>query len=183
MANWAYVKDNQIDSSYDQLPKNWQNISNFFALSSELAYLKSLGWYAVVKPPYDYDPNTQKLDNPRLIFENDTVTELWDIVPIPQPVPPEYNVDVFQAQAVEQVKIKLDEFAQTRGYDNILSACSYASDPNPQFQAEGLRCVELRSATWSSLFNIIQEVRDNTRPLPQSFNEIEYLLPELSWPE
>jgi hypothetical protein len=84
---------------------------------------------------------------------------------------------------VSQVQKRLDEFAQTRNYDGILSLATYATDPNPKFSAEGQYGVEARSATWAKLYEILAEVGAGTRPVPSGYTEIEPELPELEWPE
>lgn len=86
-----------------------------------------------------------------------------------------------QREIVDQTQLRLDAFARTRNYDNILSACTYATDPSPIFSVEGQRCVELRSITWSTLYQILAEVEAGTRPVPTGFTDIESDLPELTW--
>lgn len=80
MANWAHVKDNEILGVYDNLPQNWENYSNFFALESEEDYLKTIGWYKVVKNYPEYDSATQKLDHPRQYIENGIVYETMQVL-------------------------------------------------------------------------------------------------------
>jgi hypothetical protein len=82
------------------------------------------------------------------------------------------------------VQALLDSFAQTRGYDGILSACSYATDPDPAFSAEGQYCVGLRSRTWAALRVMLAEVEAGSRPIPSGFDEIAGELPTASaaWP-
>ena len=42
MANWAYVENNTVIEVFDNLPKNWRNISNLDAAEGDLEFLKSL---------------------------------------------------------------------------------------------------------------------------------------------
>ena len=77
---------------------------------------------------------------------------------------------------------RLDEFAQTRGYDNILSACTYASSPTTTFATEGQYCVSQRDATWSKLYEIMGDVEAGVRGIPGGYDEIEPELPDLIWP-
>lgn len=84
---------------------------------------------------------------------------------------------------VEAAQGRLDGFARTRGYDGILSAATYATSTVEKFKTEGQLCVELRDATWAKLYEILDEVKAGTRPLPGSIADIESDLPELAWPE
>ena len=84
-------------------------------------------------------------------------------------------------QLLEETKNKLDAFAQTRMYDNILSACTYATSSIPKFQQEGQRCVDLRDATWTKLYEIFNEITAGTRPQIRDYIEIENELPVLVW--
>ena len=81
----------------------------------------------------------------------------------------------------DEAQARLDRWAQSRGYDGILSACTYATSQVPQFQAEGQRCVDLRDQTWARLYEILAEVDAGTRPVPLSLAEIEADLPVLAW--
>lgn len=76
---------------------------------------------------------------------------------------------------------RLDDFAKTRNYDGILSACTYATSTVQKFQQEGQYCVEARDATWNKLYEILAEVEAGTRPLPESYTDIEPELPVLEW--
>lgn len=77
----------------------------------------------------------------------------------------------------------LDAFAQTKGYSNIMSACSYANSTNAIFKLEGTYAVGARDNTWSTLYNIFAEVSANTRPPIGSFSQIVDELPPLKWPD
>ena len=78
---------------------------------------------------------------------------------------------------------RLDSFAKTRGYDGILSACTYATSTVAKFKSEGQYCVEARDATWAKLLEILSEVEASTRPMPSGYSDIEGELPDLVWPD
>jgi len=84
-------------------------------------------------------------------------------------------------QFATEAQSRLDTWAQSRGYDGILSACTYATSQVPRFQAEGQRCVDLRDQTWARLYEILAEVEAGARPVPMSLAEIEVDLPMLAW--
>lgn len=74
MSNYAIVENNEIIGVYWNLPTNWKNISNFFALKEDETYLKTLGWYKVQKIIPDYNPLTQKLEGSSRWYDPSTDT-------------------------------------------------------------------------------------------------------------
>lgn len=65
------------------------------------------------------------------------------------------------------VQAELDRQAQAKGYDNIVSACSYAAQPSgAPFQAEGAAFLKWRSDVWSQAYATLAEVKAGTRPMP-----------------
>lgn len=76
----------------------------------------------------------------------------------------------------------LDEFAKTRGYDSIISACTYADSTIPAFKAEGVYAVSARDATWVTGCEILNAVNDGTRAAP-TVEELIAELPALAWPK
>lgn len=75
----------------------------------------------------------------------------------------------------------MDEKAQERRYDNIASACTYAGDPDPVFNAEGAACKVWRSAVWRECHTALAEVAAGARPQPTIENFVASL-PNLIWP-
>lgn len=89
-----------------------------------------------------------------------------------------------QQSIVAATQTMLDNFAATRLYGGIMSACTYVSSTNPKFAAEGAYCVELRDQTWAKLYEMLAEVQAGSRPIPSSFTDIAGELPVSSatWP-
>lgn len=86
------------------------------------------------------------------------------------------------ASVTESTQKRLDDFAKSRNYDGILSACTYATSAGPKFASEGQYCVNARDATWATLYTVMAEVEAQTRPMPSGYADIEPLLPALVWP-
>lgn len=76
----------------------------------------------------------------------------------------------------------LDATAQQRGYDSMLSACSYAAGSHPKFSVEGRDCIAWRSAVWEAAFKIMADVQAKNRPLP-TIEEVIAELPPMVWTE
>lgn len=89
-------------------------------------------------------------------------------------------LEILKAKFTAQVQKYLDESAQSKGYDNILSACTYATSAVPKFQVEGQAAVEFRDAVWSKCYEIFDEVQAGTRGIPTEQDLIQEL-PTLDW--
>ena len=101
---------------------------------------------------------------------------------VPDPyVPPALTPAEQIAAMQEAVQQRLDAFAQTRYYDSILSACTYATSTVPRFRADGQYCVDARDSTWGICYQVLAEVEAGTRPMPTA-DELLALLPVLAWP-
>lgn len=106
----------------------------------------------------------------------------FQVVAVPEPTPEELAA-ALQTRYTALIQLWLDEFAQTRGYDHINSACTYATSTDPTFRAEGEYCVALRDATWRTGYALLAEVQAGTRPVPTE-DELKALLPigSAEWP-
>jgi hypothetical protein len=96
-------------------------------------------------------------------------------------VNPPKTPDEIVAEFSAGVQSRLDTFARTRGYDGILSACTYTTSTNPKFSEEGQYCVQARDATWAKCYEILSSVQSGTRQTP-TWEELEAELPVLQWP-
>lgn len=99
----------------------------------------------------------------------------------PQPVDVPTPAQI-EASITGAIQKRLDDFAKTRGYDGILSACTYVTSAVPKFAGEGAYCVQSRDATWAKGYEIMAQVQAGTRPMPSGFADIEAELPALVWP-
>lgn len=82
----------------------------------------------------------------------------------PEPVPAP-SADEIKARLTNAVQSHMDVAAAARGYDNILSACSYAAFENA-FQAEGRAFLVWRADCWLAAYGIMSQVESGKRPAP-----------------
>lgn len=98
----------------------------------------------------------------------------------------EVALEDVQAIFMAKIQDRLDSFARSdnKAYDNMLSACTYATSTNPVFGAEGQYCVQQRDDTWAAandfLNTVLPKVMEGKRPIP-TWEEVEAVLPVLSW--
>lgn len=93
------------------------------------------------------------------------------------------SVEQLMQEIVSSTTQRLDDFAKTRNYDGILSACTYATSTVPKFQTEGQYCVNARDDTWAALYQLFDDVTAGIKSMPASFADVEPLLPILEWPQ
>jgi len=76
----------------------------------------------------------------------------------------------------------LDAGAQGKGYDGILSLCSYAQSTSPQFAAEAQAGIEWRDAVWVLCHKLLAEAAGTGNGSPTASDWLAQL-PKMSWPE
>jgi hypothetical protein len=91
------------------------------------------------------------------------------------------KLEALQRTIVERTQARLDAFALTRNYSSILSATTYVDSAITKFAIEGAYAKQTRDSTWATLYEILAEVQAGTRPVPNSYEEIEPELPVLQW--
>ncbi|MES1979719.1 MAG: hypothetical protein V4451_16895 [Pseudomonadota bacterium] len=92
----------------------------------------------------------------------------WAFEALPvEPEDPEEPTIAPEAKLTRAIQDTLDQAARDKGYDNILSACSYAALPaGAPFQAEGAAFLVWRSAVWTKAYAVLADVQGGKRPMP-----------------
>lgn len=93
------------------------------------------------------------------------------------------DIDVAEMKALEvqytaQVQAMLDKAAKALGYDSCLSVCSYIETGVEQFDKEGVQFRRWRSAIWARGYELLDEVKSGSRPVPTP-EELPDLMPKL----
>jgi len=108
------------------------------------------------------------------------IAEESDPVPTPEPAPTPLTAAELLEQTKQEltsvIEIYLDDAAITKGYDDIVSACSYAATPNT-FQAESISFIEWRASVWDVAIVLLNGVLDGTIATPTE-EELVALLPD-----
>lgn len=171
---YALVENNEIRRINIQLPAVVGNTS----IPAGSTGLSAHGLYEIVGQAPEYDAATQRVTGPTYSFDGTQVVRNFAV----EAIPAEELLQALQQEIVQATQARLDDFARTRSYDGILSACTYATSSVPKFQAEGQYCVVARDETWATLYTILAEVEAGVYPMPTSFADIEPELPALVWP-
>lgn len=76
------------------------------------------------------------------------------------------------------VQAMLDNTARSKGYDNVLSACTYAV-ARGRFQQEGIKFAEWRTDVWAYCYEELDKIQQGLRTTPtveQFLNELPQLV-------
>jgi len=79
------------------------------------------------------------------------------------------------------VQTLLDSTARDKGYDSIMSLCTYATSTNSKFAAEGQAGVAWRDSVWTDCYTILANVESGVRTQP-TVEELVAELPTIVWP-
>ena len=86
-----------------------------------------------------------------------------------------------KSRLTSAIQSTLDEKAQKRGYDSILSLCTYATSPTAKFSKEGQAGVSWRDEVWAKGYTILDDVESGARAIP-TVDELLAELPDFVWP-
>ena len=132
--------------------------------------LKELGYLKAIYK--DYPTNTDEFKKVVQISEvkDDTYVVSYEIV--------SKNLEELTALFKEKTQELLDAKAKEKGYDDILSACSYAGYDN-DFRAEGEAFGIWRAKVWKYGYGLLNAIAEGKHKMPKSFDEILAEMPTL----
>jgi len=172
-----YATQNQFGLTFDQVRKLYPN--NSFPADGQIDTPEVSSYVPSTTP--DYDPATHAVREAAPMGG----VQQWEVYALPAEEAAANQASAAQSlqqSIVDATQRRLDDFACTRNYDGILSACTYSTSTVPKFATEGQYAVEARDATWAKLYSILDEVNAGTRPITSGFSAIESELPVLVWP-
>jgi len=179
---YALIKNNAVDK-YPYTPTDLRRDNPEKSLPRVInaATMASFGALVVFNTTQPSITDQQVLVEGTPVFANDRWEQVWTVR---DKTAEEIAADQqrIQADITEATQQRLDDFAQTRNYDDIKSACDYAGCSVTSFSVEGQYCKDKRAETWAKLYEILGEVQAGTRPMPTGYADIEAELPALSWP-
>ena len=107
------------------------------------------------------------------------------------PLTPEEKLWTMQYTFLDAIQQRLDDFAKTRGCDNMFNVARYTVSTDPQFYRERQYVIEARDATWCKAHEILNAVFAGKREMPalemdehgNYVSEVFAELPALRWPD
>lgn len=83
-----------------------------------------------------------------------------------------------------EVQQHLDEFAWSRGYNNILSACSYVTSSVPAYVKDAEYAIQARDVTWAAATIIFNKIKSGELVIEDTSAPFDIIsqLPALAWP-
>lgn len=147
--------------------------------------LAEIGVFPVEPVTPSFDAAAFKAVELAPILLNGVFYQAWDIQPLgvmqADAKRTERN-DALLSEVIDAIQLRLDNKARERGYDGILSLCSYATSKNQKFGPEGAAGVVWRDALWEKGYEILEAVRYGSRPIP-TVDEVLAELPAMEWPQ
>lgn len=81
----------------------------------------------------------------------------------------------------QQIDGYLNDFAFTRGYNDINHAVTYIHSSVTEWVAEAQRCIYLRDQCYLAYEQVCAEIDAGTRPEPLDLVDFMDAMPELTW--
>lgn len=177
---WIHPSTSTVYRSHSEIRAAFPNVS-FPSVITDSDLLAVSVLPVTLTPKPEHNPIIHKAVEAAPALVNGQWVQRWTVEPL---TPQEQQAVALRIkqEILDATQARLDNFARTRNYDNILSACTYATSTVPKFAAEGQYCVNARDSTWATLYTILAEVQAGTRPMPSGYADIEPLLPVLGWP-
>lgn len=132
--------------------------------------LKELGYLKVIYEDYPTNIDEFKKVVQSSEVKGDTYVISYEIV--------SKNLEELTALFKEKTQQLLDAKAREKGYDDILSACSYAGYDN-DFRAEGEAFGIWRAKVWKYGYGLLNAIAEGKHKMPKSFDEILAEMPTL----
>lgn len=176
----AKVQDNQIVEikAIDEMFPN----TSFSEQGPDPEFLSSQNVY-IVDDAVGFNPATQKIINVEPYIDGSLVRTV-SVAGL--------TVEEIENKRIERVSFRiqqflieaqkrLDDFAKTKGYDSIMSVCTYKDSTREVFRNDAAKAIVIRDGWWETLATIASEVLSGQRAEPENFEALLSELPQLSW--
>ena len=111
-----------------------------------------------------YNPPQHDAEIEDLVITEPVTTE--EVIVTVVPKPREVTDLIWQQRKSDVIQRHLDATAQAYGYTNIFTATTYATSASPRFGPEGVAFRDWRDAVWLYGYQLIDDVKNDLRPMP-----------------
>ena len=111
-----------------------------------------------------YNPPQHDAEIEDLVITEPVTTE--EVIVTVVPKPREVTDLIWQQRKSDVIQRHLDSTAQAYGYTNIFTATTYATSASPRFGPEGVAFRDWRDAVWLYGYQLIDDVKNDLRPMP-----------------
>jgi hypothetical protein len=158
---------------------------NPYSSIPEGADLSSLGYLPVIESEEPaYDTFTEDLRYSVVSDLDNNYNRVWEVYPLPSETiqaNKTKQADEIKASVTAYAQNRLDNFAKTKGYDDIKSACSYYGSSVARFNQDAIDALDVRSRTWDILDQLEADVTNGIKTCIMTIGELEAILPVLKW--
>lgn len=88
-----------------------------------------------------------------------------------------------EAAIAVEIQLMLDTKAESLGYTDCMTACTYVPDPNNLWSRQGVAFVAWRSAIWTQAYSDMADIKDGNKAMPASITDYLATLPASNIPE
>ena len=176
---WINKESKQVYNSHSEIRAAFPAVS--FPASLTEDDILFVGLAPVVKTELSYNKLTHKAVETTPVLVNKVWKQKFNLVEL-TPEEKQKAESEFLTFVIKQTQARLDAFAAQKGYDGILSLCTYATSTVTKFKAEGQLGVDSRDLTWSALYKLLEDVKAGLVAAPVSYADVEQVLPVLTWP-
>lgn len=176
MSLYSLVQNN-IPGPPNPLPRNWQNISNFYLLDPDI--LASYGFYPCYTSERPaFDPSTHKLVE-ALTLGDAEVFQTWHVQALTADEQLQYLRSI-RPQFKQYLDDHMNAEVAFRDYDNITTACTWKDASDPQWAAESQQAAAFREQCFKVSYQIENGVVSGLTAVPTR-EEFIAQLPRLGW--
>lgn len=138
----------------------------------------------VPKEPPGFDPYSQILIEKAPKLYRGVYSQQWEVQDLdPRTIEENANnrINSLKNEYLNAIQSHMDTTARTRGYDNIMSACSYFNSTVSKFKAEGRAATIWRDQVWAYCYAQLESMQDGVRPIPANIQSFIDELPKIDW--
>jgi hypothetical protein len=123
MSNYAYVENGEIKRLEDNLPENWNNISNFYHAKDNNEFINLHGWYKIISNIPEYDSKLKYIESYEYEIFDDHIVKTANFVDIAQP-----STEELRTQFMKMIRDRRNKLLSDSDWTQVLDIQNIKSD-------------------------------------------------------